>query len=54
MVSYRSERAQPPRDLLPGQAAVPRVNPVAGNPTPIEAINGGAYSARSDVFGGWG
>jgi long-chain fatty acid transport protein len=33
------------------QAAVPRVNPVQGNVTPTEAINGGSYSARADVLG---
>jgi long-chain fatty acid transport protein len=38
-------------DVSPAEAAVPRVNPVAGNPTATEAVNGGAYSARSDVFG---
>jgi long-chain fatty acid transport protein len=35
----------------PDQAAVPRVNPVQGNATPTEAINGGSYSARADVLG---
>ena len=37
--------------VLPGEAKVPRVNPVAGNPTQTEAINGGRYDARSDVVG---
>jgi long-chain fatty acid transport protein len=37
--------------VSPQEAAVPRVNPVSGNPTATEAINGGDYSARSDVFG---
>jgi long-chain fatty acid transport protein len=33
------------------EAKVPRVNPVNGNPTPVEAINGGTYSATADVLG---
>jgi long-chain fatty acid transport protein len=37
--------------VAPGQAAVPRVNPVQGNITPTETINGGSYSARADVLG---
>jgi len=36
----------------PSQAAVPRINPVKGNPVSVEAINGGHYSARADIFGG--
>jgi long-chain fatty acid transport protein len=35
----------------PGEAQIPRINPVRGNPTKTEAINGGAYSARADVLG---
>jgi long-chain fatty acid transport protein len=35
----------------PAEAAVPRVNPVKGNPTAGEAVNGGLYSARADVIG---
>jgi long-chain fatty acid transport protein len=35
----------------PADARVPRVNPVKGNPTQTEAINGGTYSARADVLG---
>jgi long-chain fatty acid transport protein len=35
----------------PGQAAIPRVNPVKGNPTATQAVNGGVYSARADVLG---
>jgi long-chain fatty acid transport protein len=35
----------------PAAAAVPRVNPVQGNPTANEAVNGGSYSARADVIG---
>jgi long-chain fatty acid transport protein len=35
----------------PAQAAVPRINPVRGNATTFEAINGGTYSARADVLG---
>jgi hypothetical protein len=30
---------------------VPRVNPVRGNPTATEKINGGEYSARALVLG---
>jgi long-chain fatty acid transport protein len=37
--------------VAPDQAAVPRVNPVKGNPTRTEAINGGTYSARADIIG---
>lgn len=35
----------------PSEAQVPRVNPVRGNPTALEAINGGEYSARAIVLG---
>jgi len=35
----------------PANARVPRVNPVAGNPTDTEAINGGTYSARAIILG---
>jgi long-chain fatty acid transport protein len=35
----------------PAEAAVPRVNPVKGNPTQTEAVNGGTYAARADVLG---
>ncbi len=37
--------------VSPSEAAIPRVNPVRGNPTAGEAINGGTYSARADVLG---
>jgi long-chain fatty acid transport protein len=37
--------------VSPQEAAVPRVNPVKGNPTQTQSINGGAYSARADVVG---
>jgi long-chain fatty acid transport protein len=37
--------------VAPGTAAVPRVNPVQGNPTATEAVNGGSYAARADVVG---
>lgn len=37
--------------VAPGEARVPRVNPVRGNPTDTEAINGGDYSARAIVLG---
>lgn len=39
------------RVVDPAEAAIPRVNPVRGNPTASEAVNGGAYSARADVLG---
>jgi len=35
----------------PAVAAVPKVNPVQGNPTASEAINGGTYTASADVLG---
>jgi long-chain fatty acid transport protein len=37
--------------VSPDEAAVPRVNPVRGNPTDTEAVNGGNYSSRANVFG---
>lgn len=33
------------------EARVPRVNPVRGNPTATEPVNGGSYSARALVLG---
>jgi long-chain fatty acid transport protein len=33
------------------EAAVPRVNPVKGNPTQTQSVNGGSYSSRADVVG---
>ncbi len=38
-------------DVAPGEAKVPRVNPVKGNPTATESINGGTYAARAIVLG---
>ncbi len=36
----------------PATAAIPKVNPVQGNPTPTaETINGGTYTASADVIG---
>jgi long-chain fatty acid transport protein len=35
----------------PNEAAIPRVNPVRGNPTNSESINGGTYSANAIVLG---
>lgn len=35
----------------PAEARVPRVNPVQGNPTKTESINGGEYSARALILG---
>lgn len=35
----------------PAEAQSPRINPVRGNPTATEAVNGGEYSARSIVLG---
>ncbi|MDB4946621.1 MAG: rane protein involved in aromatic hydrocarbon degradation [Labilithrix sp.] len=37
--------------VAPEAARVPRVNPVQGNPTATEAINGGDYSARAVILG---
>lgn len=37
--------------VTPQEAAVPRVNPVKGNPTQETAVNGGHYSSRADVLG---
>jgi long-chain fatty acid transport protein len=38
-------------DVAPEEAAIPKVNPVAGNPTSGEAINGGTYSAGANILG---
>jgi long-chain fatty acid transport protein len=38
-------------DVDPAEARVPRVNPVQGNPTATEAINGGEYRSRANIFG---
>lgn len=38
-------------DVDPAEAKVPRVNPVKGNPTQTESINGGTYAARALVLG---
>jgi long-chain fatty acid transport protein len=35
----------------PAEAKVPRVNPVSGNPTKTEPINGGDYAARAIILG---
>lgn len=35
----------------PAEARVPRVNPVSGNPTKTEPINGGDYAARAIILG---
>ncbi len=32
-------------------ASVPVINPVAGNPTPIEGVNGGTYTWHTDIVG---
>jgi long-chain fatty acid transport protein len=37
--------------VSPAEALSPRVNPVKGNPTQTESVNGGSYSARADVIG---
>jgi long-chain fatty acid transport protein len=37
--------------VTPQEAAVPRINPVKGNPTQTASVNGGTYSARADVLG---
>jgi long-chain fatty acid transport protein len=33
------------------EAAIPQINPVRGNPTATESVNGGTYAARADVVG---
>jgi len=38
-------------NVSPSQAAVPRVNPVQGNPTATASVNGGSYSAGADAIG---
>jgi long-chain fatty acid transport protein len=38
-------------NVPPDKAQVPRVNPVQGNPTKTESINGGEYSARAIILG---
>ena len=35
----------------PAVAAVPKVNPVQGNPTANESVNGGTYGASCEVIG---
>ena len=37
--------------VTPQEAAVPRVNPVKGNPTQTASVNGGTYASRADVLG---
>src|SRR6185437_13479545 len=34
--------------VAPGDARAPQINPVKGNPTDTEYVNGGTYSARAD------
>lgn len=38
-------------EVDPAEAEVPRVNPVRGNPTQTEAINGGTYQPTATVLG---
>lgn len=38
-------------DVNPAEAAVPRVNPVLGNPTATEAVNGGHYAVSAGIAG---
>jgi long-chain fatty acid transport protein len=38
--------------VSPAIAAVPKVNPVQGNPVASEAVNGGVYTASADILGG--
>lgn len=40
-----------PIDVDPADARVPRINPVAGNPTATEAINGGSYRVNANLIG---
>jgi long-chain fatty acid transport protein len=37
--------------VTPAEAAIPQINPVRGNPTNTETVNGGTYAARADVLG---
>lgn len=37
-------------NVPPGEARIPRVNPIAGN-APFEAVNGGRYAASADLIG---
>ncbi|MBX3190741.1 MAG: outer membrane protein transport protein [Labilithrix sp.] len=37
-------------NVSPDEARIPRVNPIAGN-APLEAVNGGRYSASGDLLG---
>ena len=37
--------------LDPANAMIPKINPVKGNPTAGEAVNGGDYSARAIILG---
>ncbi len=37
--------------VSPSQAAIPQINPVRGNPTATESVNGGSYAARAEVVG---
>jgi long-chain fatty acid transport protein len=37
--------------VSPAEAKIPRVNPVKGNPTETEAVNGGEYSAHALILG---
>ena len=37
-------------NVPPGEAKIPRVNPIAGN-APFEAVNGGKYAAAADLLG---
>jgi len=39
------------REVTPGEAAVPRINPLAGADFPTESINGGSYQARTSILG---
>jgi len=38
-------------NVAPTTAAVPAINPVQGNPTPTQTINGGTYTASAEVLG---
>ncbi len=38
--------------MSPQEAAVPKVNPVQGNPTQTPAANAGTYGQSLDVIGG--
>ena len=39
------------REVTPSEAAMPRINPLAGEDFPADAVNGGSYSTRTRILG---